>query len=386
MNTDYKMWVVTQSRETEQQGRLRDFHLFPLPAPCFCLSSFLLSCWVALFLFIASCTVPPDHPPQFNNTDPSILYAPHGQPGAWFSPWQLRNRKFTDLLRWGISRNAYTGERRDPPDVPRAKNNGSSFASPENSASVTWVGHSTFVIHDENDVFLTDPHFGKRALVPKRYHPPGVPITSIPDSAFAVVSHNHYDHLDAYTVETLPASVTWFVPMGLADWFRQKGRHSVIELDWWQSTRHGRWQVTCVPSQHWSLRIGQAENSTLWCAWIITSDERTYFFAGDTGYFHGFTEIGKRFGRIDLAMLPIGAYEPRWFMRYAHMNPAEAYQAFLDIGARWMLPCHWGTFDLTDEPIDEPPRELQRVVTAAGGRLDPIKILAIGERWKIPGE
>ena len=140
----------------------------------------------------------------------------------------------------------------------------------------------------------------------------------------------------------------------------------------------------CVPSQHWSLRIGQSENSTLWCAWVIASDERTYFFGGDTGYFHGFTEIGKRYGPIDVALVPIGAYEPRWFMRYSHMNPAEAYQAFLDLGAQWMIPCHWGTFDLTDEPYDEPPRKLRQVVQAAGDSLDPIKIMAIGERWEVP--
>ncbi len=316
--------------------------------------------------------------------DPAALYAPHGQPGAWFNPWQPWNKRATDLLRWAVSRNAYAGERRDPPEVPRVENDGAFLAAAENSASVTWVGHSTFLIHDEEEVCLTDPHFGKRALLPQRYHPPGVPITAIPHSAFAVVSHNHYDHLDAYTVETLPASVTWFVPMGLKDWFHNKGRLHVTELDWWQSTRHGRWQITCVPVQHWSQRLVHARNATLWCGWVITSGTYTYFFAGDTGYFHGFTEIGNRFGPIDVAILPIGAYEPCWFMRYSHMNPAEAYQAFLDLKARWMVPCHWGTFKLTDEPIDEPPRELRRVVEAAGGRLDPIRILAVGERWVIP--
>jgi N-acyl-phosphatidylethanolamine-hydrolysing phospholipase D len=351
-------------------------------------SARLLACLFFLPVFslcVAACTVPPDQTPEIV-VDPSSLYAPHGKPGAWFTPWRPLDRTFTDMLRWAVSRNAYTGEWRESPNVPRVENNGSSLATRENSASVTWVGHSTFAVHDEEDVFLTDPQFNQRALLPKRYHPPGVPIAAIPESAFAVVSHNHYDHLDAYTVETLPPSITWFVPLGLADWFRKKGRHAVIELDWWQSVQHGRWQVTCVPSQHWSLRIGQPQNSTLWCAWIIASNERTYFFTGDTGYFHGFTEINKRFGPIDIAMLPIGAYEPRWFMRYSHMNPTEAYRAFLDLGARWMLPCHWGTFDLTDEPIDEPPRELRRVVKAAGDRLDPIRILAIGERWQIPEE
>lgn len=334
-------------------------------------------------LWGAGCAVPPDRTPSIN-PDPALLFAPHGGPGVWFNPWSPKERRYTDLFRWLVSRSAYTGERRDPPEVLQVANNGASFASPEHSASVTWVGHSTFVVHDNEDIFLTDPQFNDRALLPKRYYPPGVPLSSIPGSAFAVISHNHYDHLDVYTVETLPASVTWFVPMGLGEWFRERGRNAVVELDWWQTAQHGRWQVTCVPSQHWSQRLEQGANSSLWCAWVIASDENTYFFAGDTGYFHGFKEIGKRFGPIDVAMLPIGAYEPRWIMHYSHMNPAESYQAFLDLDARWMLPCHWGTFKLTDEPIDEPPRELQRVVAAASGTLDPIKVMAIGERWEIP--
>jgi len=334
-------------------------------------------------VFVAACAVPPDATPP-GSSDPALLFAPHGGPGAWFNPWSPKERRYGDLFRWLVSCSSYTGEWRTPPDVPRVANDGSSFAFPEHSAAVTWVGHSTFVVHDGPDVFLTDPQFNTRALLPKRHHPPGLPISSIPGSAFAVISHNHYDHLDAYTVETLPASVTWFVPMGLGEWFRKRGRSTVIEFDWWQTLQHGRWRVTCVPSQHWSQRLEQRPNSTLWCAWVIASSDYTYFFAGDTGYFHGFTEIGKRFGPIDVAMLPIGAYLPRWIMHYSHMNPAEAYQAFLDLKARWMLPCHWGTFRLTDEPIDEPPRELQRVVTAAGGTMDPIKVMAIGERWEIP--
>lgn len=344
---------------------------------------FFLAITVAYSFFMTSCAVPVDRPLE-SPSDPTTLFAPHGNPGAWFNPWQPWNKRFTDMLRWAVSRNAYTGEKRNPPEVALVANDGTSLATAENSASVTWVGHSTFIIHDEEDIFLTDPHFSKRALIPKRHHPPGVPITAIPESAFVVVSHNHYDHLDANTVETLPKSVTWFVPLGLKDWFHRRGRQNVIELDWWQSARQGRWQVTCVPVQHWSQRIEHPRDSTLWCGWVITSGERTYFFAGDTGYFHGFTEIGKRFGPIDVAILPIGAYEPRWFMRYSHMNPAEAYQAFLDLEARWMLPCHWGTFKLTDEPIDEPPRELRRVIEAVGGQLDPIRVLAVGEQWRVP--
>ena len=360
----------------------REFFFSTFRLSNFLIMPILVLSSAVLLLFSLSCAVPPDRTPELN-PDPSLLYAAHGQPGAWFNPWRPSNKRWTDLFRWAISRSAYTGERRDPPDVGRVDNDGRSFATPENSAAVTWVGHSTFAIHDAEDVFLTDPHFGKRALIPQRYHPPGVPLTSIPGNTFAVVSHNHYDHLDAYTVENLPQTVTWFVPMGLGEWIAKKGRKAV-ELDWWQTATHGRWQVTCVPVQHWSQRLNQAQNSTLWCGWVIRNSERTYFFAGDTGYFHGFAEIGRKFGPIDVAMLPIGAYEPRWIMHYSHLNPTEAYRAFQDLKARWMLPCHWGTFRLTDEPLDEPPRELRRVIEKAGGTLDPIKIFAVGERWEIP--
>ncbi len=158
----------------------------------------------------------------------------------------------------------------------------------------------------------------------------------------------------------------------------------MVELDWWQSARHGRWTLTCLPAQHWSRRLGQGYNRTLWCSWLLDSGEHRYYFAGDTGYFEGFVELGRRFGPIDAAMLPIGAYEPRWFMRSQHMNPREAYQAFLDLGARFMLPMHWGAFDLTDEPMDLPPRELAQVIEGRGGDPARVPALAVGERWHLP--
>jgi N-acyl-phosphatidylethanolamine-hydrolysing phospholipase D len=159
--------------------------------------------------------------------------------------------------------------------------------------SVTWIGHATVLVQMDHTTFLTDPIWSERASPlgfagPKRAQAPGVTLDALPPIDFVLISHNHYDHLDAYSVETLPASVTWFVPMGLGDWVRKHGPQTVVELNWWQTAQHGRWQVTCVPSQHWSQRIEHSQNSTLWCAWVISSGERTYFFAGDTGYFHGF--------------------------------------------------------------------------------------------------
>jgi N-acyl-phosphatidylethanolamine-hydrolysing phospholipase D len=322
--------------------------------------------------------MPSESPSRFRE----LLYAPHFGAGVFSNPWSPLRSGVLDLLRWKLSSNPY--DKRRTPQVPRVENDGRDLSGREGSSALTWVGHATFAVHDDDDVFLTDPHFGPRALLPGRRTPPGVPLESVPQHAFAVLSHNHYDHLDAYTVERLSKDMKWFVPMGLASWFRARGRENVVELDWWRSARHGRWTVTCVPVQHWSARIEQGRNVTLWCGWVVDSGARKYFFSGDTGYFHGFEEIGRRFGPIDVAMLPIGAYEPRWFMRHQHMDPSEALQAFRDLGARHLLPMHWGTFDLTDEPLDEPPRELARVLERSGDDPSRVHVMAVGERWKLP--
>jgi N-acyl-phosphatidylethanolamine-hydrolysing phospholipase D len=313
--------------------------------------------------------------------DRDLLYAPHGQPGGFFSPWQPFNTKFRDLLRWKLNgKGPY--DRKTPPRIPVVANDGTYLKRKGEPASVTWIGHSSFAIQDGPDVFLTDPHFGKRALLPPRLSPPGLPLGAIPGEAFALLSHNHYDHLDTWTVRHLPPSIQWYVPLGLGGWFRSLGRKAV-ELDWWQSVQHGRWTLTFLPAQHWSNRLGMGRNSTLWGSWMVESGDRRYYFAGDSGYYHGFAEIGRRFPGIDVALIPIGAYEPRWFMRYQHMDPREAWQAFLDLGARHMIPMHWGTFDLTDEPVDLAPKVLAEVIEQEGADRERAHILAVGERWMV---
>ena len=319
-------------------------------------------------------------------TTPSIdlLFAPHGDSeDGFFTPWSDDPKSAWGLIRWWFfSPNEY--DRGADPIIPSVENDGAYLAGVEPGATVTWVGHSTFAIHDGDDVILTDPHWGARALIPPRESSPGIPIGAVPGDAFAVLSHDHYDHLDTETLELLPESVRWFVPLGLADWFRERDRPNVLELDWWQSVEHGRWKITCLPSQHWSRRIENATNSTLWCTWLIASAERRYFFAGDTGYFYGFEEFGRRFGPIDVAMLPIGAYAPRWFMRWQHMDPEEAVRAYHALRADAMLGMHWGTFDLTDEPVDLAPHELARVVEEQGEDPERVRALAVGEIWRVP--
>jgi N-acyl-phosphatidylethanolamine-hydrolysing phospholipase D len=315
------------------------------------------------------------------------LFAPHRARGRFFNPWMQPPTRHRDLLRWKLEHNPY--DKRSPPRVPVVLNDGAYLADAGAPDSITWVGHSTFAVQDNGEVFLTDPHWGPRALLPRRLSPPGIPLAAVPPGAFALLSHNHYDHLDAWTVARLPATVDWYAPLGLGRWLRQSaGRAAlpaaVVELDWWQSVRRGTWTLTCLPSQHWSNRLDARRNTTLWCSWLLDSGSRRYYFAGDTGYFPGFAEIGRRFAPIDVAFLPIGAYEPRWFMAYPHLDPGEAYHAFLDLGARWLVPMHWGTFDLTNEPVDLPPRALADAVASRRGDSDRVRLMAVGERWLLP--
>jgi N-acyl-phosphatidylethanolamine-hydrolysing phospholipase D len=320
-------------------------------------------------------SAPPDAPAEAR-----VYYAPHGRPGRFFNPRRRLPLRPRTVLRWWLSRNPYRGQPwRPAPRHAAVASTGPAGGGP----ALTWVGHATFALEDAGTMVLTDPHFGPRALVPRRLTPAGLSLAAVPEGALAVVSHNHYDHLDRWTARRLPGGTTWFVPLGLAGWLRRRGVARVVELDWWQSARHGDWTLTCLPAQHWSNRLSQGRDSTLWCSWLLDSGSRRTWFAGDTGWFGGFAEIGRRFPGIDVALLPIGAYEPRWFMAYQHLDPGEAYRAFRAVGARHMVGMHWGCFDLTDEPVDLAPRVLRGLVAAEGG--DPrVRVLAVGERWEVP--
>jgi len=318
---------------------------------------------------------------------PSVesLYAPHQRGDRFFNPWAESDIGLFDLIRWRIlSTNEYDAARKHPPDVPVVANDGSRLHAGGDDPSVTWIGHATLVVEDGGDTWITDPFFSDTLVLGKeRLHPPGIPLDAIPTPLFSVVSHDHYDHLDLPTIEKLPAETVLCVPLGIGDLVRGPHHQRVAELDWWQSVHVGDWTLTLVPSQHMSRR-GAFGNVTLWGGWVIEGHGRRYYFAGDTGYFHGFREIGRKFGPIDVAMLPIGAFAPRWFMQYVHMDPAQALQAFQDLGARYMIPMHWGTFDLSDEPLDEPPRALHAATAQHPDLEGRVRVLAIGETFDIP--
>ncbi|HET9023429.1 MAG TPA: MBL fold metallo-hydrolase, partial [Burkholderiaceae bacterium] len=215
--------------------------------------------------------------------------------------------------------------------------------------------------------FLTDPHFSERAspvqfMGPKRWQPPGVALDDLPPIDVVLLSHNHYDHLDAGTVTRLKkqrgGAPVFIVPLGLERWLEGAGVKRIRKMDWWDCIDARGAAITLVPAQHWSRRTLADTNTTLWGGFVVQAARRSFYFAGDTGYGPDFQEIGARFRGFDLALLPIGAYEPRWFMKSAHINPDEAVRIHREVRARRSVAIHWGTFPLTDEPLDQPLADL----------------------------
>jgi len=283
-----------------------------------------------------------------------------------------------------------------PNPAPRARFLPAAATGAIGDPTATWVGHSTLLVRMDGATFLTDPIWSERAspisfLGPKRRVPPGVPFEALPPIDFVVVSHSHYDHLDLPTLRRLSNGRTLFlVPLGLAALLEGEGIGPVRELDWWDETPVAGVSVHCVPARHWSRRTAFDGDETLWSGWVAEGPAHRVYFAGDTGYTTDFREIGRRLGPFDLAGLPIGAYEPAAMMQTVHLNPEEAAQAAMDVGARHVVAIHWGTFDLTDEPLDEPPVRFRAAAKAVGLADRDAWVLAVGEtrgfshrRWRL---
>ncbi|GAA4861559.1 MBL fold metallo-hydrolase [Saccharopolyspora rosea] len=246
--------------------------------------------------------------------------------------------------------------------------------------ALTWVGHATFVVRIGGATVLTDPVWSARVPgVPRRLTPPGVSFGELPGVDAVVISHNHYDHLDAPTVLRLPRGTPVLVPAGLGRWFRRRGFTAVVELDWWESAEVAGLTFDFAPAQHWSRRGPRDTCRSLWGSWVITGPDRRVYHAGDSGYGPHFAEIGHRYPGIDVAMVPIGAYAPRWFMKSVHMDPEEAVRAVGDLGAARAATMHWGTFALTQEPVTEPLARVRKAWREAGRDPDDLWDLAVGE-------
>ena len=262
------------------------------------------------------------------------------------------------------------------------------IAAPAERPRATWIGHATTLVQYRGINYLTDPHltqypFYFEMFVKPRYTRPALTFDQLPPIDFVVISHNHYDSLDHRTVDMFGDSVLWYVPLGLKAWFLNRGvsAERVVELDWWDSHRFNqRVEVTLTPAEHWSRRTPWDTNETLWGGWAVTIDGFKSYFAGDTGYHDRyFRDIGRRLGPFRLALIPIGAYAPRYFMAPAHIDPAQAVDVHLQVNARQSMAIHWGTFQLTIEPILEPARLLRAEMEKRGLPLEQFQPVKIGD-------
>ena len=324
---------------------------------------------------------------------------PHHRPGGFANNYGPAGGKaLSELLAW-----YYERTRDGLPPAPSAHVNGYAFpvARPDvaflranrDRAAVTWVGHATVLLQVAGVNVLTDPQFSERAFPvqwygPKRRVPPPLRLDELPHIDLVVISHNHYDHLDLDTVKALAGqpggSPVFAVPLGVERWMRAQGIERVQAFDWWQQQALAGVDVHMVPVQHWSARTLWDRNETLWGGWVIRAPGFSFFFAGDTGYSRDFADIGARFGGFDLAAIPVGAYLPRWFMKDQHVDPAEAVMIHRDVKARRSIGIHWGTFELTDEPLDAPIGELPAARRAAGVPDDAFVLLRHGETRLYP--
>jgi L-ascorbate metabolism protein UlaG (beta-lactamase superfamily) len=325
----------------------------------------------------------------------------------FFNPHE-NARPLRDVIKWARTRQRTAWPKRLPlaPHAPPPSTVG------RGEVAVTFIGHSTFLIRTPSAVILTDPVFTSHAgpfglMGPRRVRPPAIAPAALPPVDLVLVSHNHYDHLQPSSVRRFAETAAFVAPLGVArqlnvpseggsDTMRRgEGsspedcsqadpvgsafRRKIHELDWWQSATVGAAEITCVPAQHFSARTPWDRNRTLWCGYVVRIDGVTMYFAGDSGYSPQFAEIGRRFPAIDVALMPIGAYEPRWFMRPVHMNPDEAVRAHTDVRARVSVGMHFGTFQLTDEEIDEPLRALERARVEHGVEAKVFGVLDFGE-------
>ncbi|MBK8255515.1 MAG: MBL fold metallo-hydrolase [Polyangiaceae bacterium] len=313
-----------------------------------------------------------------------------------------------------------TQPERGPADILKWKFGGGEKAPPENfkmphvaydraavesgKASLTWIGHASFLLVLGGLRILIDPilanNLGIAWLAPtKRLVPAGIPLEELADIDVVLLTHNHRDHLDEYTLAAILAAHAlgpskrgkknttlrprFVVPTGNGALLSKLGAGHIDELEWWQSARIGQVEITLVPARHWSMRMPWDRNESLWGGFVIRGPEGTAYHSGDTGFWDGFEEIGKRIAGIDWAMLPIGAYAPRWFMEPQHMCPEESVQASGMLGARTFVAMHWGTYKLTDEPLSEPPVRAQAAFSAVRSDLERFWVLAAGETRRL---
>jgi len=282
----------------------------------------------------------------------------------FFNPGLPPTKGFFDLLKWQLQGGKTKWPKSRPlRAVPRVADQ-----VPSGQLSTTFINHATHLIQFEKLNVLTDPIFSERAspvqwLGPKRVHPPALSIKELPKIHIVVISHSHYDHMDEASIRELADqhNPLFIVPLANGALIKKMGAKNILELDWWQEHHRPEYDIliTLVPTQHWCARGLFDRNETLWGGFVFRSQNLQVYFPGDTGYGNHFKKIGEKMGPMDLSFLPIGAYEPRWFMQQQHMNPDDAVLAHQDLPSKMSLGTHFRTFQLTNEGIDQPVTDLE---------------------------
>ena len=278
-----------------------------------------------------------------------------------------------------IAKDYFTGDypRREPVDpIPVQPLFKEALASLSPDQTMIYrLGHSTLLLHINGEFWLTDPVFSDRAspfqfMGPKRFHPVPINPSDLPNIKGVILSHNHYDHLDKGTIkQLLPKVEQYFVPLGVGGDLKKCGvaEDQITEMDWWQTTQVAGVELVCTPSQHFSGRGLGDRDSTLWCSWVIQSEQHKVFFSGDSGYFDGFKKIGDQYGPFDLTFVETGAYNENWLG--VHMMPEQSVQAHLDLKGKVMVPIHNGTFNLSFHTWDDPFEQVTRIANEQGAQV-----------------
>lgn len=289
------------------------------------------------------------------------------------------------VWRWAVA-DRLRGRRKiapPGPPAPQAAPDLALLAERTEAPRLTWLGHSACLVQMAGKNVLIDPVLCRSVGGYRRHGAPGLLPDRLPPVDVILVSHSHYDHLDAWTLRRIPRSASVVVPLGLGDFFRKLGYRLVNELAWWDEIDLGKLAVRVVPARHWSRRTPWDTNTSLWCGFVLNGGGATVYHAGDTAQSPFFAQIRRTCPRIDAAFLPIGAYEPAWFMEYHHMNPEQALDAFVELGARRFVPIHWGAFQLTDEALRAPAEWLARA-WAERRPEGELWQLAVGESRSLP--
>ncbi|MDR2941535.1 MAG: MBL fold metallo-hydrolase [Treponema sp.] len=325
-------------------------------------------------------------PPEFSEDewyekthapDSALLYANNvADDGTFFNPWLGREKR-----KGRYSRNK--GKYEEPSYAQYGTVlNDFSYLSDDSFDSITFAGHASMIIKMNGQTIFTDPFFSGAALIVQKKEKIRFDFSKVTEKPVVLLSHNHYDHLDKYSVKQFAKkNAVFIVPLGLKKLISDYGAKEVHELGWWQNITIGGIEYTLVPAQHWSRRLWQKGGSTLWGGYVIKGS-KTIYFSGDTGYFIGFKEFGNRW-KIDYAILGAGAYEPRWFMHYAHMNVSEFFMAAQETKAKFSIPMHFGVISLSDEPLLYPLFEIDMAVKQNHELANSILPLRIGEYIKI---